>query len=77
MAVQRNLYTLADLSGYAHAADPCEMFANFGLNMGPRGFRSGLKRRGVSVKSILAGFRLKRSHGDPFRGKHRGFGIDW
>ena len=60
-----------------HAADPCEIWANFGPNMGPRGSGSGLKRRGVSAKSILAGFGLKRSHGDLFLYQNRGVGIHW
>ena len=48
---------------------------NFGSNLGPGGSGSGLKRRGVSAKLILAGFGLKRSHGDPFRDQNCGFGI--
>ena len=49
------------------------IFLIFGPNMGPRGSGSGLNERGVSANPILAGFRLKRSHGDPFRAKKHRF----
>ena len=46
---------------------------NFGSNLGLLGSRRGSNRRGAPVGFIWADFRLKRSHGDPFRDQHHVF----
>ena len=71
VAVQEQLYTAADLSGCAHAADPCDVFCEFWVNYGPAGLREWFQatRR---VRKIYSGRVWAQ-----FRDQNRGFGIGW